>query len=80
MIRTFVAEAPYDPLARLLMDHNFRLLARDDPEHEFAKLGRPSKDDPREIVTIYRCGCVHVSGETWEKAAQLLLTIAGVPR
>jgi hypothetical protein len=77
MTRTFTAEAPYAPLARLLMDHGFRLCPREDVQHEYARLGKPNRDDPAHTIIIFRCG--HVLADT-DQGAALLTTIAGVPR
>lgn len=76
MNRTFTATAPLDVLTRALMDEGFRLCPRDDLHHEFARLGKPNRTDPAQMVIIYRCGCVRADGDAWEKAAGILASLA----
>jgi hypothetical protein len=74
--RTYTAAAPLDVLARAIMDEGYHLLGRDDVDHEFARLGKPSKLDPTVVIVIYRCGCIRAEGERWPRAAEMLAQLA----
>lgn len=76
MHRTFTAAAPLDQIARAIMDAGFTLCPRDDTHHEYARLGKPNKHDPSQVVIVYRCGCIRADGPSWQPAARILATLA----
>lgn len=70
--RTYTASAPLDVLARALMDEGFRLCPRDDVAHEYARLGKPGRDRPTQVITILRTGAIEVSGSGQASASRML--------
>lgn len=74
--RTATARVPLDQLARRLMDEGFRLCPRDDERHEYARLGKPTRDDPTQVLIIFRCGHIFADGPAWQRAAATLVRLS----
>lgn len=73
----FRAAVPLADLARGLMDEGFKLCPRDNAFVEFARLGKPSRYEPTQVIVIHRCGWVCVDGPAWQAAAALLARRCG---
>lgn len=72
MTATSTAFATLADFARALMDEGYLLIPRDDPDCELARLGRPSKHNPSEVIILYRDGAVVVGGRGRAKAAAVV--------
>jgi hypothetical protein len=74
--RIYTAGLPLDALTRQLMDLGFRLCPRDNVAVEYARLGKPSRNDPAQEIIIYRTGVIHTGGSKWQQAARALSGLA----
>lgn len=59
------------------MDQGYRLCPREDPTHEYARLGRPTRDEPDQILVLFRCGCILADGSAWQRAAATMQRLCG---